>query len=41
VIDIPPDPHLATGGRIELSRCQRPTRDACFLLAAFLADGFA
>jgi MinD-like ATPase involved in chromosome partitioning or flagellar assembly len=41
VIDIPPDPHLATGGRIELSKCQRATRDACFLVAAFLADGFA
>jgi hypothetical protein len=40
VVDIPPDPHLATGGRIDPGRWQGPTRDAWYLLAAHIADGF-
>ena len=40
VVDIPPDPHLATGGRIDPGRWQGSTRDAWYLLAAHIADGF-
>jgi MinD-like ATPase involved in chromosome partitioning or flagellar assembly len=40
VVDVPPDPHLATGGRIDPGRWQGPTRDAWYLLAAHIADGF-
>jgi MinD-like ATPase involved in chromosome partitioning or flagellar assembly len=40
VIDIPPDPHLATGGRIDPALWRGPTRDAWYLLAAHVADGF-
>jgi MinD-like ATPase involved in chromosome partitioning or flagellar assembly len=40
VVDLPPDPHLATGGRIDLSLCREQTLDAVHLLAAYLADGF-
>jgi MinD-like ATPase involved in chromosome partitioning or flagellar assembly len=40
VLDIPPDPHLATGGRIDLSRCREQTLDAFHLMAAYVADGF-
>ena len=40
VVEIPHDPHLATGGRIELSRLRQPTLDAFLVLAALLADGF-
>jgi MinD-like ATPase involved in chromosome partitioning or flagellar assembly len=40
VVDIPPDPHLATGGRINPSLWQSATRDAWYLLAALVADGF-
>jgi MinD-like ATPase involved in chromosome partitioning or flagellar assembly len=40
VVDIPPDPHLATGGRVELARLLPATRAAVFELAALLADPF-
>ncbi|OLT09801.1 hypothetical protein BJF78_06295 [Pseudonocardia sp. CNS-139] len=40
VIDIPPDPHLATGGRINPGLWRPATRDAWCLLAALVADGF-
>ena len=40
VVDLPPDPHLATGGRIDLSLCRDQTLDALHLLAAYVADGF-
>jgi MinD-like ATPase involved in chromosome partitioning or flagellar assembly len=40
VVDIPPDPHLATGGRIDPALWRGPTRDAWYLLAAHVADGF-
>jgi MinD-like ATPase involved in chromosome partitioning or flagellar assembly len=40
VVDIPPDPHLATGGRITPALWRGPTRDAWYLLAAHVADGF-
>jgi MinD-like ATPase involved in chromosome partitioning or flagellar assembly len=40
VVEIPHDPHLATGGRIELGRLRSATQDAFLELAAHLADGF-
>ncbi|MFD1535104.1 MinD/ParA family protein [Pseudonocardia aurantiaca] len=40
VVEVPHDPHLATGGRIELSRLRPATHDAFLALAALLADGF-
>jgi MinD-like ATPase involved in chromosome partitioning or flagellar assembly len=40
VVDVPPDPHLATGGRIDPALWHGPTRDAWYLLAAHVADGF-
>jgi MinD-like ATPase involved in chromosome partitioning or flagellar assembly len=40
VVEVPHDPHLATGGRIELSRLKPATYDAFLALAALLADGF-
>jgi MinD-like ATPase involved in chromosome partitioning or flagellar assembly len=40
VVDIPHDPHLASGGRIELERLRPATHDAFLALAALLADGF-
>ena len=40
VVDIPPDPHLATGGRIDPALWRGPTRDAWYLLSAHVADGF-
>ena len=40
VVEIPHDPHLASGGRIELDRLRPSTRDAFLALAALLADGF-
>ena len=40
VVDIPPDPHLATGGRIDPALWQGSTREAWYLLAALVADGF-
>jgi MinD-like ATPase involved in chromosome partitioning or flagellar assembly len=40
VVEIPFDPHLATGGRIRLDRLRRATHDAFLLVAAHVADGF-
>ena len=40
VVEIPQDPHLATGGRIELARLRPATRDAAYRLAALMADRF-
>ncbi len=40
VVEIPHDPHLATGGRIELRRLERRTVDAFLELGALVADGF-
>jgi MinD-like ATPase involved in chromosome partitioning or flagellar assembly len=41
VVDIPYDPQLAVGGRVELARLQPATRAAAFRLAALMADDFA
>lgn len=40
VVEIPPDPHLATGGRVELARLRPSTLDAAYELSALLADRF-
>jgi MinD-like ATPase involved in chromosome partitioning or flagellar assembly len=40
VVDIPHDPLLAVGGRVELARLQPATREAAFQLAALMADAF-
>ncbi|MDT7614392.1 MAG: hypothetical protein QOF00_1839 [Pseudonocardiales bacterium] len=40
VVEIPHDPHLATGGRVELARLRPATRDAAHALAAHMADLF-
>jgi MinD-like ATPase involved in chromosome partitioning or flagellar assembly len=40
VVEVPHDPHLATGGRIELARLRQDTHDAFLKLAALLADDF-
>jgi MinD-like ATPase involved in chromosome partitioning or flagellar assembly len=40
VVEIPPDPHLATGGRVELAHLRPATRDAAYELAALMADRF-
>jgi MinD-like ATPase involved in chromosome partitioning or flagellar assembly len=40
VVDIPHDPHLASGSRIELDRLRPATHDAFLALAALIADGF-
>lgn len=40
VVEIPLDPHLATGGQIDLADLRRPTRDAFIRLAALVADQF-
>ena len=40
VVEIPPDPHLATGGRVELAHLRPTTRDAAYELAALMADRF-
>jgi MinD-like ATPase involved in chromosome partitioning or flagellar assembly len=40
VIEIPHDPHLATGGRVQLSRLRPETIDAVHRLAALMADRF-
>jgi MinD-like ATPase involved in chromosome partitioning or flagellar assembly len=40
VVEVPHDPHLASGSRIELDRLRPATRDAFIALAALLADGF-
>jgi MinD-like ATPase involved in chromosome partitioning or flagellar assembly len=41
VVEVPHDPHLATGGRVELARLRPRTRDAFLQLAAVIADDFA
>ncbi len=41
VVDIPPDPHLAIGGQIELSDLRPRTRDAFLELAAHVAEQFS
>ena len=38
---MPHDPHLASGGRIDLTRLREPTRTAFLQLAALVADRFA
>jgi MinD-like ATPase involved in chromosome partitioning or flagellar assembly len=40
VVEIPHDPHLATGGRVELARLRPETRAAAYELAALMADRF-
>ncbi|HXV92474.1 MAG TPA: MinD/ParA family protein [Pseudonocardia sp.] len=40
VVEIPHDPHLAAGGRVELARLRPATRAACFELAAMVSDAF-
>jgi MinD-like ATPase involved in chromosome partitioning or flagellar assembly len=40
VVEVPHDPHLATGSHIELDRLRPATQDAFLALAALLADGF-
>ena len=40
VVDVPHDPHLAVGGRIDPARLREPTRTAFLRLAAEVADGF-
>lgn len=40
VVEIPYDPHLATGGRIDPADLGRPTSAAFVALAAAVADGF-
>ena len=40
VVEIPHDPHLATGGRVELARLRPATRRAAYELAALMADRF-
>ena len=40
VVEIPHDPQLAVGGRVELARLQPATRAAAFELAALIADDF-
>ena len=41
VVDVPHDPHLASGGRIEPARLRGPTSAALRELAALVADRFA
>jgi hypothetical protein len=40
VLEIPYDPHLATGGRLDLGAMREPTRDAFLELGALIADKF-
>jgi MinD-like ATPase involved in chromosome partitioning or flagellar assembly len=40
VVEVPFDPHLATGARIELARVRPATSDAFRTIAALLADRF-
>lgn len=40
VVELPPDPHLATGGIIDLDALSPPARDAALDLAATVAQGF-
>ncbi len=41
VVEIPYDPHLATGGRIDRAEWQRPTAEAFLAAAVAVAEGFA
>jgi len=41
VVEIPYDPHLATGGRVVRTELRRPTTDAYLAAAAAVAEGFA
>jgi MinD-like ATPase involved in chromosome partitioning or flagellar assembly len=41
VVEVPHDPHLATGARIDLDRIRPATHDAFLALAALLSDRFA
>ncbi|OLT12502.1 hypothetical protein BJF78_24520 [Pseudonocardia sp. CNS-139] len=41
VVEVPHDPHLATGARIDLDRLKPATHDAFLKLAALLSDRFA
>jgi MinD-like ATPase involved in chromosome partitioning or flagellar assembly len=41
VVEVPHDPHLATGARIDLERIRPATHDAILTLAALLSDRFA
>jgi MinD-like ATPase involved in chromosome partitioning or flagellar assembly len=41
VVEIPYDPHLATGGRLDLGALREPTQLAFLELAALIADRFA
>jgi MinD-like ATPase involved in chromosome partitioning or flagellar assembly len=40
VVEVPHDPHLATGARVELGRLRRRTRAAFSELAAVISDRF-
>ncbi len=40
VVEIPHDPHLATGSRVDLARLHPATLDAAYQLAAHMADRF-
>ena len=40
IVEIPHDRHLAVGGRVELARLERSTREAVLELAAHVVDGF-
>ncbi|MFR9805746.1 AAA family ATPase [Pseudonocardia sp. RS010] len=40
VVEVPHDPHLATGGRIEQGRLRQATREAFLELAAAVAEAF-
>ncbi|GJF02057.1 MinD/ParA family ATP-binding protein [Pseudonocardia sp. D17] len=40
VVNVPADPHLAAGGRIEFERLRMATRDAYTTVAAHIADQF-
>ncbi|WP_226353711.1 MinD/ParA family protein [Pseudonocardia sp. ICBG601] len=40
VVEIPADPHLSTGGQINLNALQQPTLDKALELSAHVAEGF-
>jgi hypothetical protein len=41
VVEIPYDPHLATGGRLDLAAVRPATRQAYLEVAALIADQFS
>jgi MinD-like ATPase involved in chromosome partitioning or flagellar assembly len=41
VVEIPYDPHLATGGRLDLAAMRPVTREAYLEVAALIADQFS